>query len=163
MLASHHALLILAANRKLCMAVVTQHQQLSFFPTSATWGVCWAQDSSVINIAKQTLPVVVSQSHRLPVVTGWHLHEKTIENPCIRYSVQQICWINVMNFQLGKMFSLSVVANRTGSSLAKLLGWTSPSHQSERNFVIATVGLIWPGSRETTVSLHLFASCCRIG
>ena len=50
--------------------------------------------------------------------------------------------MNVINLELGKMFSLSVVTNKTGSSLAKLLGGMSPSHQSERNLVNATAELI---------------------
>ena len=97
-LALQHAVLILAANRNLnqsvCMAVVTQHQQLRVFPTQ---GLRCLPGSSFFSHqhCEETLFIVltfgcltVSQwSH-----SGHWLTPALV--PCIRYSVEQICWIN---------------------------------------------------------------------
>ena len=157
-LALQHAVLILAANRKPQpkWIITRQHQHPRIFRTQ---GLRCLQNSSFLSHqhCEETLFIVLTFG--CLTVSQWSLVDTCIGT---LYSVQcRASWINVMNIHLG-YFSVFPYSQMKQEALGQNC-LVNDSFASLRNFVIPTVGLIWLGSHETTVSLHALANRCRIG
>ena len=112
-------------------------------------------------LRRDTLYLIIVLTFGRLTVSQWSLVDTWLALVYTLYSVQCRANLLVMNFHLGEICQPFRTRKWNRKLFAKT-AWVNESFTSVRNFVIATVGLIW-GSQKETLSLHVLAIRCRIG